>query len=166
MASINPGTGGTLTATSAEGALQEILSFIRIQEQTAGRNPQEKTSVNARWDSNSNTLTGTFSFAASRTISGDGSINLAAQTYLQSTSYSAGSGGTFKSATPESAAIEILEYLQILEANSTANPNNENRITSSFDSDRGLYTGSFTLPISLSIGDDGTIVFVAPEYLD
>jgi hypothetical protein len=84
---------------------------------------------------------------------------------LQSHGYSAGTDGTFKSGTPEGAAIEVLEYLQILEASSSANPNGDNRITSSFDSDRGLYTGSFNLPVSLSLGTTGEVIYTAQAYL-
>lgn len=165
MTAVTPGTGGTLVATTAEAALQEILSYIRIQESIAGRNPSEVTSVNARWDSNAGTLSGTFSFSASRTISGDGSLSIQANTYLILHGYQPGTGGTFKSASPEAAAIEILEWLQIKEADGTANPNNENRITSTYDSDRGVYSGSFTLPVTLSLDSAGNAVYTAQQYL-
>lgn len=166
MAEITPGTAGTLASTTAEGALQEILSFIRIQEGTTGRNPQELTSVNLRHDADASACIGTISFSAARTIAADGSISIVATPYLQSHDYAPGTNGTFKSGTPEGAAIEILEYLQILEADSNANPNGENRITSSFDSDRGLYTGSFNVPVALALGASGEAIYTAQTYLN
>lgn len=164
MATITPGTGGTILSTTAEGQLQEILGYIRQKEAVANTNPEEITAVNGSHSQNSLTYSGNFDFPCTQAINGTGQLVISATHYLSTPSFAPGTGGTFKSTTPEAYALEVLMYLQGLEQISGNNPSNRNFITGSFNSDTGRYSGTFSLPVALSLVS-GLPTYTATEYL-
>lgn len=166
MASITPGSGGTFTATTAEGRAIETLTFMQVQEQSSSRNPSELNYVVGAFDSDDLMFSGSYTLPAALTISTDGSLKIAAIPYLQGVTFSPGtSSPTFKSTTIESYLLEVLMYLQGLEQQAAKNPQGLNYITGNFNSDTGLYQGSFTLPISLALAAAGKVEITAQEYL-
>jgi len=166
MAVVTPGTDGTCKSATAEGQLMEIISFLTIKQADATANPNEVTNVFGSHDQNALVFAGTFALATTQTIGGDGSLTLAAVPYLINTGFTPGTGGTFKSTTPEAYALEVLMYLQALEQTEGANPANRNFITGSYNSDTGLYQGSFSVPCTVALDSvTGAIEYTAAPYL-
>lgn len=166
MASISPGTSGTFSASTAEGRAIETLTFMQVQEQSAARNPSEFNYVIGVFDSDDLTFTGSYTLPAALTIATDGSLKIEAVPYLQGVTFTPGSGSpTFKSTVIERYLLEVLMYLQSLEQQTAKNPQGVNYITGNFNSDTGLYQGSFTLPIALALAASGKVEITAQEYL-
>lgn len=144
----------------------EIISFLTIKQADGVSNPNEATQVYGSHDQNALVFAGTFELNTAQTIGGDGSLTLTATPYLINTGFAPGSAGTFVSTTPEGYALEVLMYLQAMEQNETANPANRNFITGSYNSDTGLYQGSFSVPCTVALdASTGAIEYTADPYL-
>lgn len=166
MASITPGTGGTCKSTTAEGQLQEILSFICLKQAQTTYNPGGVTNVTGIHNQQTLTYAGTYRFSVTHAIDGSGQLVLTTEPYLVGTNFTPGTGGTFKANTPEGYALEVLMYLQNLERNPTLNPQNRNFISGSYNSDTGRYEGSYSVPIQFNIdAGNGLINYADLPYL-
>ncbi|MBD1917166.1 MULTISPECIES: hypothetical protein [Cyanophyceae] len=166
MATVLPGTGGTIKSTTAEGQAHEILTFIGIRQQSLSTNPGEVTNVSGQHDQQALIFSGTYEFTVAQTISNTGGLTLEATPYLVGTGFQVGTGGTFKGNSPEKYALEVLMYLQSLELQPAKNPQNRNFITGTFNSDTGRYQGSFSIPVILGIDAvSGVVNYGANPYL-
>ncbi len=166
MASVTPGTGGTIKSTTAEGQAHEILSFISLKQQSESTNPGQVSNVLATHDQQALLFSGTYQFSVTQTIGAGGALTLTANTYLIGTAFQEGTGGTFAGNSPEKYALEVLMYLQNLERNPSLNPSNRNYITGTYNSDTGLYQGSFSLPVIMGIdAESGVVNYGADPYL-
>lgn len=166
MAAIQPGTGETFKSTTAEGRLIEAVCFLRLQEGDTAKNPNDLNAVIGDFSINSNEFSGSYSLACTQGLSASGSLSIVAKNYLTGVTFSPGTGTpTFKSTTIEAYLLEIIGYLQFLEADSTKNPNGLNQVTGTYNADTEVYSGSFAIPVSVEMGTDGSVKFAAVEYL-
>lgn len=166
MATIQGGTGGTFKASTAEGRLIEVACFLRNQETDSSKNPDDRNSIVGDFSINSYEFSGTYSIACSQALTTEGSVSIVASPYLQNVVFSPGTGTpTFKSTTIEAYLLEVLIYLQALEANSTKNPQGLNNVTGTYNADTAVYSGTFAIPVALAIGSSGEAGFTAVEYL-
>lgn len=72
---------------------------------------------------------------------------------------------TIGATTAEGAALEVLMYLQSLERDTAKNPQGRNFVTGTYNSDTGIYSGTFSFPCTLALNPDGSIKLSADEYL-
>lgn len=80
---------------------------------------------------------------------------------------SALTGDDLKATTAEGLALEALMRLQGLERTAAKNPNNRNFVTGSYNSDTGLFTGTYSFPVTQTIdATTGNLTLVADEYLE
>lgn len=166
MASITPGTDSTFKTETAEGRAIEAICYLQLQESLAENNSSGRDSIQATFDLTDNTFSGSYAIPAEQGFSSSGSLTISAVPFLQNISISPGANNpTFKSSILEAYALEVLMYLQAWERNSSKNPQNRNYITGSFNSDTGIYQGTFSLPISLVLDANGKPIFSAIEYL-
>lgn len=166
MAAVTPGAEGTCKSATAEGQLQEILSFLSLKQLDIQVNPGEASNILAIHDQGLGLFSGTFDLPVGQSISSGGALTLTAATYLVGSGFQVGTGGTFKSSAPEAYALEVLMYLQGLEQVSANNPDNRNYITGTYNSDTGRYQGSFSLPITYALdAANGAVEYTADEYL-
>lgn len=166
MAVITPGSGGTCKSTTAEGQLHEVLSFISLKQANTTTNPEGATNVSGTHNQQALVFTGTYRFSVSQSIGEGGSIVLTANSYLVGPNFYPGTGGTFSGNTPEKYALEVLMYIQSLEAVAGLNPQNRNFMTGTYNIDNQTYQGSFTIPVSLSIApESGAVLYDAVPYL-
>lgn len=166
MATITPGTGGTIVSTTAEGQAHEILSWISWKQANSSVNPSGVTNVTGTHDQQDLIFTGTYSFSVTQAIDPTGSLKLDAKTYLVGSGFQVGTGGTFKGNSPEKYCLEVLMFLQALEASSTTNPNNRNFVTGTYNSDTQIYQGSFSIPVILGVSTaTGVVNYGANPYL-
>jgi hypothetical protein len=166
MASVTPGVDGTIKSTTAEGQAHEILSFISLKQLSEVTNPGLVSNVLASHDQQALLFSGSYQFSVSQAIDLSGNLTLSVNPYLVGPGFQEGTGGTFKGNTPEKYALEVLMYLQSLELNPTLNPSSRNNITGTYNSDTGLYQGSFSLPVILGIDAvTGIVNYGADPYL-
>ena len=166
MADVTPGSAATITATTAEGQLLELVGFIRQQEQDAQKNPDQRTSVTGTINLTSKTFSGTINLLTETSISSTGSTVLEIKETLFDVSFSPGSGGTFKSSRPLNYLAEVATYLQIKEGNETSNPQGLNYIQTTINGDAQTYTGTFSFPIDYSLDtQNGNICIQSVSYL-
>lgn len=166
MATIQPGTGGTFKTATAEGRLVESICFLQMQESIAAQNSSGRNGVSGDFSIEDSVFTGTYQLPTEQAILADGSLTLVATPYLQGVTVDPGSGSpTFNSSILERYVLEVLMFVQSLERDAARNPQGANNVTGNYNSDTGLYSGTFSIPVSLSIGSDGRPVFTAQEYL-
>lgn len=165
MATIVTGESGTLKAITLEGQLQEAAILLQLLEATPANNPEQIDRVSVSHDPDANIFTSSFSFPVNQNINELGHINYSAFDYLVNINFSPGIGGTFKSTTLTGYLMEMLIYTQNIERQSTRNPSSRNGAIGNFNSDNTLFTGSLNLPVLISIEIDGSIKYIADEYL-
>ena len=165
MATITPGTGGTLQSTTAEGQMVEIINFLQLQEANTAVNTTAADYVQATYNINTLVYAGTFSLPISQVSDSSGMIQLLAQNYLTNSNFSAGTGGTFSSNNPAQYLLEVLIYLKNLENSTMHNPQGKNNVSSSFDMDTLTFSGSINFPVTYSLDNSGNTIFSVNEYL-
>ena len=166
MATVTPGTGSTIKSTTAEGQAHEVLTYIGIRQRSLSTNPGEVTNITGQHDQQALIFSGTYQLSVSQAINSSGTLTLEAVPYLVGTGFQVGTGGTFKGNSPEKYALEVLMYLQSLELNPATNPQNRNFITGTYNSDTGLYQGSFNIPVLCNVDAvTGIVNYGASPYL-
>ncbi|MDF5706547.1 MAG: hypothetical protein PUP90_02405 [Nostoc sp. S4] len=165
MTSVIPGTNGTLKSTSAENALIELVTFLKNGEADTTINPNKRNYVTLDFNVNTGSVAISFSIPSVPTITATGSIELTASEYLTNLGFSSGSNGTFKSSTAAQSLIEIASYLQSKEADNTSNSAGNNYTNFSYDGDNAVFSGSATIPFTVSINSSGKPIINVVEYL-
>jgi hypothetical protein len=165
MTQTTPGTGATLKANTIEGQLLELVTFLKLAEQTPAKNPNSRNFIGIVINSGTLIANISFSIPATPGINSSGQLITTATTYLQNTGFTPGTGGTFLSTSPEAYLLELITSLQINEANTTKNPAQANNVSATYSSDELLFEGSASLPIEISLQPDGSIKLIADEYL-
>lgn len=166
MVAIAAGSLGTFKAVTAEGRALEALVFLQNLERVTANNPNDFNGVVANFDTEELLFSGTYTLPATQQIAVGGVLQISASPYLQNNVVAPGGDApTFVSTTAEAYALEVLMYLQFLERQPTRNPQNKNCVTGSFNSDTGIYQGSFNFPISVALDTSGKVEISATEYL-
>lgn len=166
MATIQAGSGETFKSSTAEGRLIEAVCFLRLAELDIAKNPGEINGVIGEFSIADLSFTGQYNLPCSQSLTTVGALSIAASPYLQNTGFSQGTGSpTFKSSTIEAYLLEILSYLQVLESDSTKNPEQINNVSGTFNSDTNIYSGTFSIPVQLVLDGVGKATFQAVEYL-
>ena len=106
-----------------------------------------------------------FAIPAEQSISESGQVMTNASDYLQGVTFTPGTGGTFKSSSLSQYFLEVVTYVQIKENIAASNPQSVNNVSSSYDADDKLFSGSINLPISVTFDNTGHPVISAVEYL-
>ncbi|MBD1925758.1 hypothetical protein H6F74_05605 [Trichocoleus sp. FACHB-90] len=75
-------------------------------------------------------------------------------------------GADLKADTAEGLALESLMQLQAIERTTARNPDNRNFVTGTYNSDTGIYSGTFSFPVAQTIDPaTGNLVLAATPYL-
>lgn len=164
MTTTTPGTLGTLQSISAEAALVEILTFIRNNERLSAKNPTSRRYVNVDYNHNTGFVVCSWTIPAKTSITTSGTIETGADDYLTDVSFSPGAGGTFKSTGYAQTVLEVAEFLQLAEQDSSKNPNLLNYIQSNYDSDTKTYSGNAQIPFNVEI-ENGIPKIITIPYL-
>lgn len=165
MATITPGNGAIFTSTTAEGQCLEALIYLQGREANSLANPAGEDRINGSFSIDTLVFEGEYRLTANQSITLTGQLSIAVQSYLDGGSFSPGTEGTFKSSTIESYVLEVLMYLQFLEATPGKNPQNRNFVTGNYNADQSTYSGTFSLPVSLTLNGAGGVAIQAVEYL-
>ncbi len=165
MTVITIGTDSTFKSTTAEALLVEICTFLQNKELNTLSNPTSKDYVQISYNLNDMTTGISFSIPAEQSIDATGQVLTTAIEYLQGVTFASGDGGTIKSTTLSQYFLEVVTFLQIKENNSTTNPQSINNISSTYDADEKLFSGSINLPITVNFDDAGHPMIIATEYL-
>jgi hypothetical protein len=163
MTIVTAGSGATIQSDNAEQQLLDCIALIKGWEKGA-QNPNKGNTINCSFGLGSSLAVVSFQVPAAPSINSDGQQVQSAIAYLINTNFTPGTGGTFKSTSVEAYFLEVLTFLEIVEANTTKNPSGVNNVASSFDSDGRVVTGTANIPFTFEI-DNGFIKFMADEYL-
>lgn len=167
MAVITVGDIGTLKAVTAEGQLKEIITYLRIQELTVIKNPQQRNHVRARIDETNLVYTADWDLPLTRipsTLATQGQGIWKPINYLIGDTFSPGVGGTFTSDSAPAMLMEIALYLQDLESSPT-NSGFLNNVSGSISIDDKIFTGSCTFGLEISISATGGTCFTVKPYI-
>ena len=75
------------------------------------------------------------------------------------------SAAVLNGTTIEQQLIELVSRIQVLENSATNNPNGQNFVTGSANTDTGIFSGTFNIPIQVSVDGSGNTVITASTYL-
>lgn len=160
MATITPGTGSTISATTIEGQLFQLIHWINNAEAIAGGD-NNKFSLSKDQDGmllSSFTLDSSFSQLA-------GLYSAKTLAYLASTPFSAGTAlGTIKGTTFAQYFIDAMSYGIVWQRNQTKNPQRITGLSLKLDYTTGLYSGDLSLPYT-SVLDSTGVTESAIEWL-
>jgi hypothetical protein len=166
MAVLTPGTGGTLKSVTLENGFHEALSRVALAEQDSNKNTQGLGRVTMTCDVRASRITGTFTFALTKETTATGSTSFVVVEHLSNSGYSAGTGGTLKSAGLCGAVVELAEAIQNKEQLSSKNPSAVNTITGlTYDSETLLVSGGFDYSTVPTMSASGDLSISAKVYL-
>lgn len=165
MVSIIVGSGNTFKSGTAEGHLLEICTYLQKQEKNLTSNPTGKDFFQITYNLNDMVTGISFAVPAEQSIGSSGQVLTTASDYLQGITFTPGTGGTFKSLTLSQYFLEVVTFMQIKENTTANNPQLVNNVSSSYDADDKLFSGSISLPISVNFDDNGHPLIIATEYL-
>jgi len=161
MATVTAGTNETVNATTIEGKLFQLTHLINSAEKGLAVQRLNITKSDELILEGNFTIPGTVTYNASTGIFSD-----AAAPYLPTLTFSAGSPvGTIKATTLSQYFIDVISYIVHWQNQSAKNPNNLTNCTLSFDYNSLEYVGRIILPYSSTLGQSGSIVEVATEWL-
>jgi|AGSF01.1.fsa_nt_gi hypothetical protein len=162
MAIVTPGTGATITASTIEGQLFQLVHFINNAEavsaiyNTFSLSKGEDGTMESAFS-----LTGTFSIA----LDGSSFLELPSP-YLTTVPFTPGTTiGTIKGDILSEYFINACKYALVLQRNAAKNPQKITGIELTFDFTSATYAGKISLPYASSIGVNGSISEIATEWL-
>jgi hypothetical protein len=164
MTEITPGTDGTLKTDTAEGQLLELFTYLQLAEANAVKNPNGRNFISGTYNIDTLVFSGSFSLPVLFTTLA-GQISIGATEYLTNPGFDAGSGGTFTSDNPAQYLLEIITFLQNREADTEVNPQQINNVSGTLDTDSRLFSGTVSIPLTMTLSNSGDAVFSAKEYL-
>lgn len=159
MATITPGSGGTLKSTTYEGQILELAQLLETWESTPANNPQSLDYMTVSHDGSGVTAI-SFNIPLQTRILSD-QVDYFAPEYLSGVTFAPGTGGTLSDTTAAGYFVELVQRGQILEAQQSAS----DRINGSININNLRFAGSVNLLTSITIADDGAIAIAAVEYL-
>lgn len=165
MTTITPSSNCTITTLTAESQLLEIFGFLQQCEADTTKNTGNKDYIQGTFNFNTLTFSGNFNIPVTIATNASGLVTVVAKEYLTNSGFTNGSDGDFKSTNPAQYLIEVVTFLQNRELDATKNPSSRNYITATLDTDNLNFSGSVTLPLTMTLGTDGKISFTANEYL-
>lgn len=162
MATITPGTGATINATTIEGQLFQLVHFINNAEAVAGGN-SNYFSLDKGEDgilTSSFTLPGQFIYTPLV-----GAYTESAIPYLPTTVFNPGSPlGTIKGVTLAQYFIDAMSYAIVWQNNLTKNSQKLTGVQLTFDYQSLSYVGNLSLPYTTILNTSG-ITETATEWL-
>lgn len=165
MTTITSGSNSTLKSTTAENALVELVTILKNGETNTTVNPNKRNYVTLDFNLNTGSVAISFSIPSVPIITGTGSIEITASEYLTNLGFHSGTGGTFKSSTAAQSLIEIASYLQNKESDPIANSEGNNYTNFNYDGDNAVFSGSATIPFTVSLDSNGKPIINVTEYL-
>lgn len=159
MATITPGSGGTLKSTTYEGQILELAQLLETWESTPANNPQALDYVTISHDGSGQTGISFNIPMQTRILSGQ--VDYFANDYLSGLSFAAGTGGTLADEEAAGYFVELVQRAQILEAQQGG----PDRINGSININSLRFSGSVTVITAIAIAPEGHVTITAVEYL-
>jgi hypothetical protein len=162
MAIVTPGTGATITASTIEGQLFQLVHFINSAEAVSAL--YNTFSLSKGEDG---TMESTFSLAGTFSIASDSSSFLELPSpYLTTVPFTPGATiGTIKGSILSEYFVNACKHALVLQRNAVKNPQKITGIELAFDFTSATYSGKLSLPYSTSISANGAISEIAIEWL-
>jgi hypothetical protein len=162
MAALTPGTGATITATTAEGAVFQLLQWWQLQEANSSINPLEQEFFTGNKNTDTNIFEGKWKLQVS--ISPEGEI-ITIPLY-QNLNFLVGTGGAIVATSGEEYTLKLMIWLINRQKNtSDFNPEKVINITGTLNLNDGIIEGDCKIPFASSLLANGGIQDIAREYL-
>lgn len=166
MATITPGTGATIAATTAEGQAFQIFQWWQMQEENLQINPleQEYFVGNKNTDTGNKFFEGTWKIPV--TFVPGSSLILTAVDLYSLAPFTPGTPlGTFVGSTAAAYTLHLIFWLISRQKNSAYNPDQFDYISAKYDAKTGFCEGTFNLPYTTSLLANGATQDMARPYL-
>lgn len=163
MTTFTTDSTATLHSTTYENALYELITLIRTYELKLATDPAKiDFTIDADF-----LLSGTFTLPVTSSIDSlTGNMNIVGVDYLGNVTYAKGlSTNTLKSNNIVAALVELINLIQLLESNTLKNPSGINNITFQLMTDGVSFEGTFSITLIPTFNSDGSLKYVAKEYL-
>lgn len=161
MATVTAGTDETINAKTIEGKLFQIAHLINSAEKGLAVQRLNITKSDDLILEGDFTVPGTVTYNIST-----GLFSIAAAPYLPELPFSAGSPvGTIKATTLSQYFIDVISYIIYWQNQPAKNPNNFTNCTLNFDCNSLEYSGRIILPYASTLGQNGSIIETATEWL-
>jgi hypothetical protein len=163
MATITPGTGATLTSTTAEGQLFSAIMFAEQQENDITRNPTGLNYVTPSLDYDSSNLTVTISSLPIDWDPSGNTLKLVVPDYLTGVTFTPGTGGTLQSATFAQYMVEALIYMANYESDASKLIAGQSaKLASSMTLGMSTLSATFTIPVTVSFSGGSSSIIATP----
>ncbi len=161
MATITPGTGGTINATTIEGQVWQLLHLIQNGE----RSTEEERFTFAKDDTF--IMTGNWSLPATftRDIVTGLFTDTAAPYQPGGIVFTPGTNPTIKGLSLSQYFLDCIKYVMIWQNSGVKNPQTLKRFSLIFNADNLEYSGTFQIPYTAVLGAGGGISESATEWL-
>ena len=161
MATVTAGTNETANATTIEGKLFQMAHLINSAEKGLAVQRLNVTKTDDFILEGDFTMPGVVTYNTST-----GLFSVAAAAYLPTLPFSAGEPvGTIKSTTLSQYFIDVISYIIYWQNQPAKNPNSLTNCTLNFDYNALEYAGRIILPYTSTLGQNGSIVETATEWL-
>lgn len=161
MATITPGTGATLTASTVEGQLWQWIMFMQRAEGNLSINTLAENRITGSLDIDSGLFTGNWSLPCTSTPELDGSRKIVANDYLTGLSFTPGNPvGSFVSPSWGNYGLELILHIIDL-INLTSPTNRTPNVTASYNANTRVYSGAFRLPFTIDVNQQ----LIPTEYV-
>ena len=166
MATLTPnGDSPTITATTVEGGLYQIIEFIQAAESNPEIALTPVNRITGTIVTDTLTYSGSFDLDATAVIDGAGDLSLKGSDYLSIQAWSPGDKtGTLKSDTYTGQFIELIELCMVAQRNYAVENEEEELLNAEYNFAERRITGEFELPLERRLTDGGYI-YSAKEIL-
>ena len=161
MAQVTAGTNETANATTIEGKLFQLVHLINSAEKGLAVQKLRITKSDDLILEGDFTIPGTVTYNNSTGI-----FSVAAAPYLSTLPFSSGEPvGTIKATTLAQYFIDVVSYIVHWQKQQSKNPNSFTNCTLTFDYNSLEYVGRIILPYTSALGQNGSIIETATEWL-
>jgi hypothetical protein len=146
MATITPGTGGTIQSPLLEGQFMQLVEYFQSIEVTAGN---VSSYFQATYDTDTLLFSGTFNVPLKLVLPG---LNFIGNTvdFLVTTGFAPGTGGTFTAPTAIDYFLQVLARILAAQIELPTSSSNASNVTATINVNRLSLSGTFSLPFTKS----------------
>lgn len=167
MAVITPGVEATISATTLEGQIFQLMQWWQLQEENSSINPngQEYFTGSKNTDTGNKFFEGTWKIPCSFTPAPIPTL-VAGTIYPTGLDFTPGTPpGAITAATPTAYTLQLMLWTIARELDTTYNPDRINNISAKYDAYNQMMEGTFKLPYVTTLLANGGTQDVARPYL-
>ena len=163
MTAITAGQGATISASTAEGQVFQLIQWWQLQEINGAINPLEQEFFTGSKNTDTNFFEGTWKLPIA--FVADSPAQLSATQIYQNLIFNPGTGGTIGGETAEKYTLELMLLIMNKQKDGDINRDKNIYITGDVNLNEGMVEGNFKIPFTTTLLANGGTQDVAREYL-